>query len=403
MRRRLLATSALLAAALALAGCGSSSSGSGAGGSAGTPYRVMLTGGFSASGVLLSDAQTSLLGVKAAVKQINAEGGIDGHKVVLTQSDDAGDPTTAVTNLLNAIHSGSKPDAYFNSGPSSIAQATLPILTSNHILSFNIGPTTDSSDASKFPYNFDLSPGPPDYAKAFVPALKAAGYKTVGIIHGNDAYGTAVGQDFQSAFTAAGITVTSNQAYNVTALDMTAQLQTVQASKPDALIMDGFGAPVGYMLQDLQRLGWNVPILADNSVAVTGLVFTAAPTGMEGTDLVKNLKMQVFTSTVYSPSDTAVNHVVSAMAAFGQITAPLILAYDYDALPLIAAAAKYAHSTDPTVLAKALANPAAIAGAHTVVLSGYHFTATNHSPQPGPSELTFISPSLLVNGQFGHS
>jgi branched-chain amino acid transport system substrate-binding protein len=402
MKRRLLATSAALAAALVLGACGSSSSGGGTG-SAAAPYRVMLTGGFSASGVLLSDAQTSLLAVKAAAKKVNAEGGVDGHKVVLTVSDDAGDPTTAVTNLLNAIHSENKPDAYFNSGPSSIAQATLPILTSNHILSFNIGPTTDSSDASKFPYNFDLSPGPPDYAKAFIPALQAAGYKSVGIIHGNDAYGTAVGSDFASAFTAAGIKVTSNQAYDVTALDMTAQLQAIQPTKPDALILDGFGAPVGYILKDLQKLGWNVPVLADNSVAVTGLVFTSPPAGFEGTDLVKNLKMQVFTSTEYSASDTAVNNVVSAMAAFGKITAPLILAYDYDGLPLIAAAAKYAHSTDGSVLAKELTNQAAVAGAQTVVLSGYHFTATNHSPQPAPSELTFIAPTLLVNGQFGHS
>jgi branched-chain amino acid transport system substrate-binding protein len=402
MRRRLLATSAVLVGALALAACGSSGSGS-AGAGASAPYRVMLTGGFSTSGVLLSDAQTSLLGVKAAAKQINAQGGIDGHKIVLTVSDDAGDPTTAVTNLLNAIHSGDKPDAYFNSGPSTIAQATLPILTSNHILSFNIGPTADSSDASKFPYNFDLSPGPPDYAKAFIPVLKQDGYKTVGVIHGNDAYGTAVGADFQSAFTAAGITVTSDQSYDVTALDMTAQIQAVEATKPDALIMDGFGAPVGYMLQDLNKLGWNVPVLADNSVAVTGLVFTAQPAGFEGTNLVRNLKMQVFTSTVYSPSDSAVNKVVSAMAAFGKITAPLILAYDYDGLPLIAAAAGYAHSTDPAVLARALTNPAAIKSAHTIVLSGYHFTASNHSPQPAPSELTFIAPSLLVNGQYGHS
>lgn len=401
MKRRLLATSAALAAALVLGACGSSSSGGGTGSAAG-PYRVMLTGGFSASGVLLSDAQTSLLAVKAAAKKVNAEGGVDGHKVDLTVSDDAGDPTTAVTNLLNAIHSGNKPDAYFNSGPSSIAQATLPILTSNHILSFNIGPTTDSSDASKFPYNFDLSPGPPDYAKAFIPALQTAGYQSVAIIHGNDAYGTAVGSDFASAFTAAGIKVTSNQAYDVTALDMTAQLQAIQPTKPDALILDGFGAPVGYILKDLQKLGWNVPVLADNSVAVTGLVFTSPPAGFEGTDLVKNLKMQVFTSTEYSASDTPVNNVVSAMAAFGKITAPLILAYDYDGLPLIAAAAKYAHSTDAPVLAKALTTQAAVAGANTVVLSSYHFTATNHSPQPSPSELTFIAPTLLVNGQFGH-
>jgi branched-chain amino acid transport system substrate-binding protein len=320
----------------------------------------------------------------------------------VTVSNDNGDPTTAVTNLLNAIHSGNKPDLYLNSGPSTIPAATLPILTANHILSFNMGPTANSFDPAKFPYNFDVAAGPTDFLQGFVLTMKEDGYKTVGIIHGNDAYGSVFGADAASAFQAAGFKITSNQAYDVTALSMIPQLQAIQATKPNVLIMDGYGAPVGYLLKGLQQLGWNVPILADDSVSATSLVSTPPPTGFEGSSLLKNLKMQVFTSTVYSPSASLVNQAVKAMTSLGTIDSTLILAYNYDAFPLVYAAAKYAHSTSPAALAAALAKPAVQAAAKTAILSRYNFTATNHSPAPGANEFAFISPTQIVNGQYGH-
>jgi branched-chain amino acid transport system substrate-binding protein len=403
MRRRLLATSVILTAALAAAACSSSSGGSGGGGSSSAPYRVMVTGGLSATGVLAANAETSVLAAQAGAKVINTEGGIDGRKVVVTVSNDNGDPTTAVTNLLNAIHSGDKPDLYLNSGPSTIPAATLPILTANHILSFNMGPTANSFEPSKFPYNFDVAAGPTDFLQGFVLTMKQDGYKTVGIIHGDDAYGSVFGSQAAAAFQAAGFKVSSNQAYDVTALTMIPQLQAIQATKPDVLVMDGYGAPVGYLLKGLQQLGWNVPILGDTSVSATTLVSTPPPTGYEGSSLVKNLKIQVFNSTVYSPSATLVNQAVKAMTGLGKIDSTLILSFNYDALPLVQAAAKYAHSTTTAALAAALVKPAVQASAKTAILPRYNFTATNHSPQPGGSVFTFISPTLIVNGQYGHS
>jgi branched-chain amino acid transport system substrate-binding protein len=402
MRRRLLATSVVLAVALGAAACSSSTSGSGDGDSSSGPYRVMVTGGLSATGVLAANAETSVLAAQAGAKVINKEGGIDGRKVVVTVSNDAGDPTTAVTNLLNAIHSGNKPDLYLNSGPSTISAATLPILTSNHILSFNIAPTANSFDPATFPYNFDLAVGPADFIKSYISTMKAAGYKTVGIIHGNDAYGSVFGADAGSALKAAGFTVTSNQAYDVTALSMIPQLQAIQATKPQVLVMDGYGAPAGYLLKGLQQLGWNVPILGDTSVSATTLVSTPPPAGYEGSSLVKNLKMQVNASTVYSPSATLVNQAVTAMLSLGKIESTLILAFNYDAFPLVYAAAKYAHSTTTSAIAAALVKPAVLAAAKTAILSRYNFTATNHSPQPGAGALVFISPTLIVNGQYEH-
>jgi branched-chain amino acid transport system substrate-binding protein len=402
MRHRLLAIPVVLAAALTATACSSASGSAGQDSSSGL-FRVMVTGGLSATGVLAANAETSVLAAKAGAKMINAHGGIDGRKVVLTVSNDNGDPTTAVTNLLNAIHSGNKPDLYLNSGPSTIPTATLPILTSNHILSFNMGPTANSFEPSKFPYNFDMAAGPTDFLKGFVLAMQQAGYKKVGIIHGNDAYGSVFGSDAAAAFAAAGFTVTSNQSYDVTALSMTAQLQAIQATKPDVLVMDAYGAPVGYLLKGLQQLGWNVPVLGDTSVSATTLVSTPPPTGYEGSSLIKNLKIQVFKSTVYSSSATLVNQGVAAMTSLGKIDSTLILAFNYDTFQLVAAAAKYAHSTTASALAAALVRAAVQAQAKTAILSRYHFTAANHSPQPSASEWAFITPTLIVNGQYGHS
>jgi branched-chain amino acid transport system substrate-binding protein len=399
--RRYLLLAIAVGVAAALAGCGSSSGGSGGKSAADQPYRILVTAGLSTQGVLADNAETSALSARASAAVINSEGGIDGRKVDVTVVDDGGSPTTAVTDLRSALASSTPPDAYLNSGPSTIAAATLPILNQHKILSFNIGATATSSDAADFPLNFDLTPSAADYAKGFVAYIKQKGYTKVGIIHGDDAYGDSFGQSIDSALTAAGLKVTSDEAYDDTALDMTPQLSAVQATHPQLLIMDAYGAPAGYLLKGIQQLGWNLPILGDTSVAATSLISTPAPGGLLGTSEVKNLLVQVFASTEYSASATGVNAAVTAMTKIGSIQSSLILAYNYDAVRLIAAAAKHAGSaSNATALAAALEDPAVQSAARTVILPLYSFTSTSHAPNAGASAFAFVQPSTIKDGQF---
>jgi branched-chain amino acid transport system substrate-binding protein len=103
---------------------------------------------------------------------------------------------------------------------------------------------------------------------------------------------------------------------------------------------------------------------------------------------------------VYTPSDTVVNTAVKTMTSLGKIDGPLLTAWNYDAFPLVAAAAKAAHSIEANAIAQALASSSVQAQAHTAMLSRYRFTAASHAPNPAASEFTFISPSRIVNGQF---
>lgn len=399
MSRRVVAIIAIIAGAvLVLSGCGSSSSSSGGG--KGDPYRVLVTGGLSASGVLAANAKTSVIAAQAGAAMVNASGGVAGRKVEVTVVDDGGNPTTAVTELRKAI-SEHKPDLYLNSGPSQIAAATLSLLKQNKILSFNIGPTTDSDNPGKYPLNFDLSPSATDYAKGFVAYAKKKGYTSIGLLHGGSSYGMSFGKESKAAFEKAGLSVVDVEQYDTKALDMTPQLQAIQSHHPDALVIDAYGPPVGYLLKSLGKLGWDVPVLADNSVSATGLISTPAPSGLLGTDKVKNLMMEVFTSTVYNEGDATVNKAVAAMKKKGKIPSTLINAYNYDAIPLVAAAARKAgKADDPSALATALENRSTQKKAKVAILKGYHFTSKSHSPNLDANAFLFIKPSPLKDGQF---
>src|SRR5690348_1213741 len=185
MKRPLVLTALGAAVAMTLAGCGS---GGGSSASGGGDFNLIVMGGLSAPGVLADNASTSVDAARAGADYVNAHGGVNGKQVHVTVIDAKADPTTAVTKLRAAI-SSHKPDAVVDSGPSTVAAAILPILNQNHILSFNLGPTPDSADPSKFPLNFDISVDAPDQLSAYVPYFQEKGYKSVAVLHGNDAYG----------------------------------------------------------------------------------------------------------------------------------------------------------------------------------------------------------------------
>lgn len=399
-RQSTLAVTLAVSTAL-LAGCSGSSSG--ADGGPDDPYRVLVTGALSGQGPLAGNAQTSVLAAKAGAEEVNSRGGIGGRQVELTITDDGGDATKAVSNLREAIASGNKPDLFLNSGPSTIAAATLPILKQNRILSFNVGPTENSSDPSEFPLNFDLSPSPADYAASIARYAKSNGLNQVGVIHGSSAYGEAFGKAIQSAFEAEGVTFSGSEEYDNAALDMTAQLQALKNKGAQALVVDAYGAPLGYLLTSLERLAWHIPLIGNTSVAGTALVAQPAPEGVLGTPATSNLVLQMFQSTVYDPDNTAVNAMVESMAAKGQIPSTLIVADNYDPFGLVAAAAtKIGSATDSEKLASALEDQAVLDSAETAFQTRYHYSADSHAPNLTDDGYRFAPPSKLLNGQYGN-
>ncbi|GGU27713.1 ABC transporter substrate-binding protein [Nocardioides albus] len=389
------AATGVFALAAAMVGCGSAD---GAGGDD-DAYHVVVLGGLSSEGILADNASTSVNAAQAGVDFANDNGGVVGRKVTIDVIDDTGDPTVAVSKLREAI-AENKPDLVLNSGPSTVAEATLPILNQNQILSFNIGPTVNSSDPKKFPLNFDIAAGADQQIAAYQDHFEEKGYGKIAILHGNSAYGETFGSTAEDLLTKSGVEVTVREEYDVAALDMTSQLQKLEASEPDAVIVDAYGAPLGYILKGVGKLGWDVPLIGNTSVSSTSLTGAAAPEGIVGTPEAKSLVMQVPSAAKRDPAAKAVNEAVERMLKHGEIKSSMVLAMNYDALPLVMAAAESADSIEAADLAKALENPKVLERASTALYDDYGFSSDVHKPQDVSREYQFIAPSVLKDGQF---
>ncbi len=385
---------------LALTGCANSASSADGAGDGDGSLKVLVLGGLGAEGILANNAATSVTAAEASVAAVNEAGGILGKKLEIEVIDDRADPTVAVTKLREKLAEGEKPVAVMNSGPSTVAEAILPVLTQKQILSFNIGPTETSTDPSVNPLNFDLSPSVQDYIDGFVPEIQRKKYEKVAVLHGSSATGELFGKLTEQTFTSSGLKVTGNEGYDNAALDMTPQLEKLKSSNPDALVLDSYGAPLAYVLQGIEKLGWDIPVIGNNSVAATSLVATDPPAGVLGTSQVKNLTMQVFESTKFDPKNEKLNAAVKLMAETGTIGSSLILAYNYDAMWLLKSAAESSNSLEAKNIAEALLDSKVQEAAQTQILPKYAFTSESHAPHMEPEHLIFISPSKMVNGQF---
>jgi branched-chain amino acid transport system substrate-binding protein len=229
------------------------------------------------------------------------------------------------------------------------------------------------------------------------------GAKTFGVIHQDDSFADSETSEVAVACKAAGLTLVGDEKFSVTSLNVTPQLSALQAKHPDVLVASTYGAPAGYLLQDLGKLGWNVPVLGDAAVMASAVVTSSPPSGMLGTATEANLKCLVYDSAAYSSGQSNnVSEMIAAMKKLGPVPSPLINSLGWDQVMMAAAAATQAGSaTDAARIAAALEKLPS-GRAKTATFPSYTFTTTSHTSNPGPSSFKFVKPTKLIDGQFGN-
>jgi branched-chain amino acid transport system substrate-binding protein len=403
LRNGRLIGSALLAVAVATA---AATGASGAAAKAKTkakasaPLRIMVSATLSgATGQDVAGAMEAGA-AKAAVAQINGSGGIGGRKIALTVVDDTGDPTIAVSKLQAAISSKAAPDVYLPTS-SAVEAATLPLVTRHKILSFGITQTSTSGNPSTNPYNFDVVAPSAAVAAKLCSTAASRGYSKVGLLYSNSAFGATIGPLIQSSCQGKHVSVSSEQ-FDTTSLDMTAQLEALKSDGVNALIVDSYGSPTTYILQDIQRIGWNVPVLGDTAVASSNATTLTSPSGLVGTSAVNDVQMVTISA---ADANTVAWAGLRKMKAAlvkefkGKVPASFILAQDYDAVELAAAASKAARSVSGPAMAKIL-----VTKKYSTTSLGYfqyyNFTTKSHDATLPNSDLTLVPPSVVKNGQY---
>jgi branched-chain amino acid transport system substrate-binding protein len=280
-KSRVISVVALSAAACLLAACSSSSSGSGASSNPSTgatanhnPYHILAI--YGTSGALESAAVAVNRGAEAAVQYFNSQGGVNGHKLILTTKNDQSDPTTAASILQSALTSSSPPDDVIPGISSNEGLAMAPLLARYKVV--GLGSASDASldNPTKYPTFFSQST-----LANTVTADGAAwiathpGVKKVALVTSNDALGQADIPTLQAAFKAKGISTTVSL-FDPTATDFTSTFQKAAASKPNWVWMDGAGAEVPIMLSSRVKANLGSTPTVIGNVASSGPLTTYA-------------------------------------------------------------------------------------------------------------------------------
>ena len=389
----------LAAVLLALPACGNAEETGTAGADDAAPYVIMLSAGADA-GPVTDQLITGVNSVRAGVAVANEQGGINGRQIKLIESDDNANPTRAVSGLRAQL-AKEKPDAYIVTAGTQVSSAVAPILNQNKILFMNSANLEETADPKQHPLAFNLAASPRVVVEDYLPVFEAEGYKKIGILHGNSPYAQNFGKLAEEVFKENGYEVVGKVEYDSAALDMTAQISKLRDANPDVVVFNAYGAPTGYVLKGITKLGWDVPLLGETSVASTPLVTQEPPDGMLGTPEVKNLRIEVSAATVYDPGAEATNKAVEKMKELGGIKGAMVNVLGYDGVLLIAAGAKSAGSTEPEAIAKALEDPNVNSNAGTAVYASYPYSSESHEPKLPRGTHKFVDPAPIVNGQMG--
>src|SRR6476659_2746130 len=135
---RLVANLSLLLSMVALillGGCGGGGSSDEPSSPSGLPQEIVIGAAIAKTGYM-SPFDDAIAALEQLVRETNARGGIDGHKLRVIQADTRSDPQQAVVAVQKVIEDGA--DVLFFTGEALTAAAGSPLAEDNDKLNFSI-------------------------------------------------------------------------------------------------------------------------------------------------------------------------------------------------------------------------------------------------------------------------
>ncbi len=365
----------LAVAGLALAGCSSSGGSGGSSGSNSKPFIMLYDSGI--SGPLASTATLETDGMKAAISYINAHGGMDGRKAEFAQVDSAGDPTQAVSALEQWESQHGQPNLVLAGITSAEADALVPLLTRQKVLSVSAAVDPTINNPAKYPYHFGCAADSASVLATLPTELQGIGAKTLSVVEPNDAFGIQEVAAVKSVLASSGIKITV-QTFDPTATNLVVPYTAALAGKPDAMFVDAEGSSVPALFSARLKLG-ATKIPTFGGPALTGLpLVTQTPAAT-----LANVKIPVLTGLLYqAPSARS----ASLSSLLGSLKLPpnsiaFVPELGFDAMMMFKYAADQSKSTDPATLAKALETAKFPSNFLVTQPDGTGFSTTNHFPK----------------------
>jgi branched-chain amino acid transport system substrate-binding protein len=292
-------------------------------------------------------------GIKLAVDEINAAGGINGKTLKLTAYDDQGDPAEAAVVVTKLI-TQDQVQVVLGEVASSLSLAAAPICQQNKIPM--ISPSSTNPKVTQVgDYVFRVCFIDPFQGQVMSDfAMNNLKAQTAAILRDQKSdYSMGLADFFVKRFKEKGGTIVSDQSYVAGDVDFKSQLTNIREQKPDVIFVPGYYGEVGLIAKQARELGIKVALLGGDGWDSSKL-YEIGGAALDG----------CYFSSHYSPESTdpkVQDFVKKYQAKYGEVPDALAT-LGYDAMGVLAAALKNAKSLSETDIRDAIAATKAYAG-----------------------------------------
>ena len=272
-RRNFLAAAGVVAAAGVLTACGGSSStaastaaasGSTAAAASGDTIKVGVMGPL--SGNVSVYGQAVVNGAALYLKQVNANGGINGKQIEILTEDEQGDATQAVNCFTKMVDEGMTAligDVTTTPTLAVVAESAdynMPMVTASATAeAVTYDAETDTVNENVFRATFT---DPFQGIKMADYAYQRLGYTKAAVIFQKGAdYNEGLAENFVNEFESLGGTIVDQETYSEGDVDYKTQLTTILGKGPEVVFCPNYYQEIGQILAQAESVGLTVPFL----------------------------------------------------------------------------------------------------------------------------------------------
>jgi branched-chain amino acid transport system substrate-binding protein len=295
--------------------------------------------------------KAGVIGIQAAIEDINAAGGVLGRKLSLVVRDDQSQPPKSIQNMSDLIDN-EKVVAVFGPTNSGNALAWKHIPNQKKIVSMGmIGSgtaITQPASPGAENYMFRVSMVDREQVAGLVAYVKKSGATKIGLMGETTGYGQGGLKDLEEISKVQGLTPLAIEKFGVADTDMTSQLNKMKSAGVDTILVWAQGTPNGQLLRSMEKINY-FPTLLTSWASDNITFFDAAGKALAGKPL--------FMRTMVNPTTPAQKKLYDRTVA--QLAAPSafpFVIHGYDAVQLMVAAIKQAGTTDGPKVREALEN-----------------------------------------------
>lgn len=332
---------------------------------------IKVGASFELTGNVANYGKSTLSGLKMAMDEVNAKGGINGKKITVIESDNKSEPSES-GNSVTKLVTQDKVVAVVGPATSGCVAAASPITTANKIP--QIAPcatapsiTVENGKVKDFMFRACfIDPFQGQVMAEF--ANKTLGVKNVAVLFDSSSdYSKGLAEVFQKTLESKGGKVVVKEAFLAKDVDFKATLTKIKAANPEAIYVPGYYEEVSKIIKQAREIGLNVPMLGCDGWESPKLAEIAGAAALKDCYYVSAFNAK--------DTDQSVQAFIKAYKEKYQKDPDIFAMQGYNAGLVLVDALKRAGSTDGTALAKAIA-----ATKDLPVASGKLTFDANHNP-----------------------